>query len=96
MNCPKGKKVYMQKLCCSKSGPNRSPTTFILFFYYFRFCRLVKDTSQWNNAAEGLTSEKANLEQIAANLEELDEATLARQVQEATAKRDAASAELEK
>ncbi len=56
----------------------------------------MKDTSQWNNATEGLTSEKTNCEQISANLVELDEENLARQVQEATAKRDEANAELEK
>lgn len=56
----------------------------------------MKDTSQWNNATEGLNSEQANCEQISANLIELDEENLARQVQEATIKRDEANAELEK
>ncbi len=56
----------------------------------------MKDTSQFNNATEGLNSEHANCEQISANLVELDEENLARQVQEATAKRDEANAELEK
>ena len=59
-------------------------------------CRLVKDTSQWSNASEGLNSEKATCDQISANLVELDEETLAGQVEEATAQRDAASAALEK
>lgn len=65
-------------------------------FLSIPFCRLVKDTSQWNNASEGLAAEKANYDQITASLEELDEEKLNRQVQEATAKRDAASADLER
>jgi hypothetical protein len=63
---------------------------------FFLGCRLVKDTSQWNNATEGLNSEQANCEQISANLIELDEENLARHVQEATLKRDEANAKLEK
>ena len=56
---------------------------------------LVKDTSKWNNATEGLTAEKASCDQISANLAELDDDVLAATVEGAAAKRDAAAAALD-
>jgi hypothetical protein len=67
-----------------------------LFFLFLSFCRLVKDTSKWNNANEGVAAEQATCEQITASLTELDEGNLNRLVEEATAKRDAAAADLDK
>jgi len=58
--------------------------------------KLVKETSQWNNMVEGVAAEQANCDQMAANLEELNEENLAAIMQKATQERDAANAELER
>ncbi len=53
-------------------------------------CRLVKDTSSWNNKKEMAEAEQASCDQLAASLAELDEEEMAARVQRATQERDAA------
>lgn len=53
-------------------------------------CRLVKDTSNWNNKKELAEAEQASCDQLQASLAELDEAEMAARVERATRERDEA------
>jgi len=56
----------------------------------------VKETSQWNNAKEGLDAEQSNCQQLMASFAELDDEKLAQHVEKATRQHEAATAELAK